>query len=273
MYPNPENSFNRNTDLKISDMPTKKEENKVINLDNFRQKETEKPEPTEDFNLNKSKIININDFIFRQNLEFYPNLTGLSCEDNILTYKVNGETITSEALTFDLRTLPGDAWNVSPKNFIEIIKINKSSKKLFDFIHLLNESAFDNVILNKEELEHNVSNYMNLYFSIKDAFSTLTEDNKILVSNIENMIASLPKETAIGSIVNTKLDEYLELTKTMGDEKGKAMALVLKNKNLPSLIEEEPKVKMTKAGFINIAILLYGILNIGMIVAMAIMRK
>jgi len=220
--------------------------------------------------LSKSKIININDFIFRQNLEFYPNLNGLSCEDNILTYTLNGEIVASEALTFDLRTLPGDAWNVISKEFIEIIKINKTCKILFNFIQLINQNAFDNIILNKEELENDITNYMNLYFNVKDSFSHLTEDNKILVSNIETMIASLPKESVIGKIVNTKLDEYFELTKTLGDTKGKSMALVLKNKNLPSLIEEEP-VK-SKAGFINIAILLYGICNIGIIIAIAFMK-
>jgi len=220
--------------------------------------------------LSKSKIININDFIFRQNLEFYPNLNGLSCEDNILTYTLNGEIVASEALTFDLRTLPGDAWNVISKEFIEIIKINKTCKILFNFIQLINQNAFDNIILNKQELENDITNYMNLYFNVKDSFSHLTEDNKILVSNIETMIASLPKESVIGKIVNTKLDEYFELTKTLGDTKGKSMALVLKNKNLPSLIEEEP-VK-SKAGFINIAILLYGICNIGIIIAIAFMK-
>lgn len=222
--------------------------------------------------LSKSKIININDFIFRQNLEFYPNLYGLNCEDNILTYKENDTILASEPLTFDLRTLPGDVWNYNSKEFIEIIKINKSCKNLLSFINLLNQSAFDNIILNKDELENNITNYMNLYFSIKESFNDLTEDNKILMSNIENLIASLPKETIVGSMVNKKLDEYFEMTKTMGDEKGKTMALILKNKNLPSLIEEEVPSRYTKAGYINIAILIYGIINIGIILAIAFMK-
>ena len=136
-----------------------------------------------DTDLSKSKIININDFIFRQNLEFYPNLNGLNCEDNILTYKENGEIVANETLTFDLRTLPGDAWNVSSREFIEIIKINKTCKNLFSFIQIINQNAFDNIILNKEDLENKITNYMNLYFSVKDSFTNLTEDNKILISN------------------------------------------------------------------------------------------
>lgn len=225
-----------------------------------------------DIDLNKSKIMYINDFIFRQNLEFYPNLQGLSVEENILRYNENPEHQIAEVLTFDLRTLPGDTWNVTPQEFIGIIKTNKECKSLYNFIEIINQNAFERVMLGGQDLESTISNYMNLFFRVKEEFSTLTEDNKILVSNIENLMASLPKETAIGSLINKKLDEYYELTKTMGDEKGKTMALVLKNKNLPSLIEEEDTVRMGKAGYVNIAILLYGILNIGMIIAIAIMK-
>lgn len=93
--------------------------------------------------LNKSKIININDFIFRQNLEFYPNLNGLSCKDNILTYQENGQTLTSETLTFDLRTLPGKVWNASPEEFIDIIRLNKECLTLIDAADYINSHAFD----------------------------------------------------------------------------------------------------------------------------------
>lgn len=225
-----------------------------------------------EIDLNKSKIMYINDFIFRQNLEFYPNLQGLSVEENILRYNENPENQIAEVLTFDLRTLPGETWNVTPQEFIEIIKTNKECKSLYSFIEIINQNAFERVMLGGQDLENTISNYMSLFFRVKEEFSTLTEDNKILVSNVENLMANLPKETAIGSLINKKLDEYYELTKTMGDEKGKTMALVLKNKNLPSLIEEEDTVRMGKAGYVNIAILLYGILNIGMIIAIAIMK-
>lgn len=222
--------------------------------------------------LSKSKIININDFIFRQNLEFYPNLQGLIVEDNILKYKENGNTIASESLTFDLRTLPGEVWNYNRKEFLETIKINKSCKHLISFINLLNQNAFDNITLNEEELKNQITNYMNLYFSIKDSFNALTEENKILISNVDNLITTLPKETIVGSLVNKKLDEYFEMTKTIGDEKGTTMALVLKNKNQPSLIEEDVPTYYPKAGYINIAILIYGIINIGIILAIAFMK-
>jgi len=106
---------------------------------------------TED--LNKSRIINVNDFIFKQNLDFYPNLRGLQCQDNIITFSKNGEIIAREPLTFDLRVLPGDAWLVSPEEFINIIKLNKECKGLYKFIDLIQSHGFDSFI--KPELSGN----------------------------------------------------------------------------------------------------------------------
>jgi len=101
----------------------------------------------EDDDLAKSRIININDFIFRQNLEFYPNLRGLTCENNVLTLKENGEYITSENLTFDLRTLPGEVWLSSPTEFMDTIRLNKECANLKDFIDLMNKHRMDDVSL------------------------------------------------------------------------------------------------------------------------------
>ena len=230
-------------------------------------------ENTKQSGMSKTKIININDFIFRQYLEFYPELQGLSCKDNILYLRENGEIIANETLTFDLRTLPGEAWNVSAKEFMEIIKINKSCKKLESSINLLNQNAFNNITIEKEAIDNQITDYMNLYFSIKDSFQYLIEDNKILIGNIETLIATLPKETIVGSLVNQKLDEYFEITKEIGDTKGKGMVLELKNKNVPAIMpEEEMPVRSSKAAFVNIAIIIYGVLNIGIILAIALMK-
>ena len=223
--------------------------------------------------LSKTKIININDFIFRQYLEFYPELQGLSCKENVLYLKENGEIIANETLTFDLRTLPGEAWNVDSKTFMEIIKINKSCKKLESFMNLLNQNAFNNYTIDKESLDNSITDYMNLYFSVKDSFHYLSEDNKILIGSIETLVATLAKETVLEKLVNQKLDEYFEITKKIGDSKGKGMVLELKNKNVPATIpEEEIPVRSSKAAFINIAIVLYGVLNIGIILAIALMK-
>ena len=100
-----------------------------------------------DTDLSKSKIININDFIFRQNLEFYPNLRGLTCEDNTITYINNNQVVASELLTFDLRTLPGEVWNTTPNEFINTIKLNKNCNTLYSFSQILNQNAYDNILI------------------------------------------------------------------------------------------------------------------------------
>lgn len=105
----------------------------------------------QDDDLAKSRIINVNDFIFRQNLEFYPNLRGLSCEDNVLTLKENGEYVDSEILTFDLRTLPGEAWLSNPLEFMETIKINKRCQNMHDFLDIMNK--YGNVPFTPKESE------------------------------------------------------------------------------------------------------------------------
>ena len=223
--------------------------------------------------ISKTKIININDFIFRQYLEFSPELKGLSCKDNTLYLQENGNIVASETLTFDLRTLPGEAWNVDAKTFMEIIKINKSCSKLESFIKLINQNAFNSFTINKDDLEMEITDYMNLYFSVKDSFHYLTEDNKILIGNIETLIATLPKESILGSIINRKLDEYFEITKEIGNSKGKGMVLELKNKSVPAMIpEEDVPTRSSKAAFINVAIIIYGVLNIGFILAIALMK-
>ena len=256
------------------DLPNYRIDNSNETINQNDEINSVRPQTTENYSgtLSKTKIININDFIFRQYLEFYPELAGLSCKENVLYLKENGEIVANETLTFDLRTLPGEAWNVDAKTFMEIIKINKSCKKLESFINLLNQNAFNNFTIDKDTLDTEVTDYMNLYFSIKDSFSYLIEDNKILIGNIETLIATLPKETALGTLVNQKLDEYFEITKEFGDTKGKGMVLELKDKNVPAIIPEEEHTRTSKAAFVNIAIILYGVLNIGIILAIALMK-
>lgn len=269
---NEHHTFNNNT----IEMPKYRVDNSnkpKVNLNNFEIPATQKIQEEDQTKISKTKIININDFIFRQYIEFYPQLQGISCKDNTLYLKENEQIVATETLTFDLRTLPGEAWNVDKRTFIENIKINKSCKQLEDFLNLLNASAYNNIILDKEQLNNQLTNYMNLYFSVKESLHYLTEDNKILIGSLETLIASLPKETPIGTLINQKLDEYFEITKEIGDTKGKGMVLELKNKNLPTMIpEEEPLMKSKKAAFVNVAIILYAVLNIGFILAIALMK-
>lgn len=267
---NERDTLNNNTMYRVDNS-----KEKIINFADYKTNnmESQKPLKEENPGLSKTKMININDFIFRQYLDFYPNLQGLFCDKNTLYLTQNKEVVASEILTFDLRTLPGEALNLNAKEFMEIIKINKSCKKLETLVDLLNQNAFNQISMDKEALDNQVTNYMNLYFSVKDSFQYLIEDNKILIGKIETLIATLPKETILGSLVNQKLDEYFEITKEIGDKKGKGMVLELKNKNVPAVIpEEEIPTRSSKAAFVNIAIILYGVLNIGFILAIALMR-
>ena len=247
---------------------------KLENTDN--KKEVKSVNEYQSSGLSKTKIININDFIFRQYLEFYPELQGLSCKDNILYLKENGDIVVSETLTFDLRTLPGEAWNVNAKKFMEIIKLNKNCKKLEGFIDLLTENNTSNFMeeSNKEEiLEEKITNYMNLYFIAKDSFQYLTDDNKSLVGRAEIEIANTPKDNLKGKSVNRKLDEYFEITKEMCNPKGKVLKREMQDlKNLPVPVQEEVPIRSSKAAFVNIAIIIYGVLNIGIILAIALMK-
>ena len=277
---NEHNPFNNST----IEMPKYRVDNsreEIINIrdypsnSNTESPDSQKPfeEPVNQNGISKTKIININDFIFRQYIEFYPELQGLNCKENTLYLKENNEIVASEVLTFDLRTLPGEAWNVDAKTFIENIKINKSCKQLEGFLNFLNSSAYNNIILDKEQLNNQITNYMNLYFSVKDSSHYLTEDNRILIGSLDTLIANLPKETPICLLINQKLDEYFEITQEIGDTKGKGMVLELKNKNVPAIIpEEEPTRKLGKAAFVNVAIILYAVLNIGIILAIALMK-
>ena len=126
------------TDYK-QELPKKQEEKQIAI--NFAD---EKKEGKNEYQsgISKTKIININDFIFRQYLEFYTELKGLSCKDNTLYLQENDNIVASETLTFDLRTLPGEAWNVDARKFMDIIKLNKECSKLDDFIKLLTEDYF-----------------------------------------------------------------------------------------------------------------------------------
>ena len=117
-------------------MPNYRIDNSNETLTNTENIKKEAPSIDEYKNngLSKTKIININDFIFRQYLEFYPELQGLSCKDNILYLKENGDILASEALTFDLRTLPGEAWNVNAKKFININVSKRNVISSFNFV-------------------------------------------------------------------------------------------------------------------------------------------
>ena len=227
-----------------------------------------------DTDLNKSKIININDFIFHQNLEFYPNLTGLTCEDNTLIYRMSGNIISSEVLTFDLRTLPGEAWNVSPGEFMRTVRLNKDCKGLTSFRELI-KNVVKGENTNIEQLKSIVDGHMSRYFNAKDNSHLLMEENKILLGQIEYDITTIPQDNPLKKLIDNKLDEYANKNKQLGNTGNVLFADDLKQQANPLVLSRVKKDNSmsSRAAFVNVAILLYGILNIGFILALALIRK
>jgi len=223
-----------------------------------------------------TKIININDFIFKQNLEFYPNLQGLTCEDNQIVYKNSDGNVMHEVLTFDLRTLPGEAWSVSPKEFLDIIKLNKECKILYKFRDLIdnyNSPLGNSNGEQQENLKNMVAYQMDTYFKAKDHANLLTEENRILIGQVESMIVNLAPNTVMKNFIDEKIDNYFQATKELGktNELNNADSLKQAVPRLALVKAEDIKVS-SKAAFINVAILLYGVINIGFILAVALMK-
>ncbi len=115
-------------------------------------------------------------------------------------------------------------------------------------------------------LEETVNKYMDCYFDAVDNAHYLDEYNRNLIKRVELGIANIPENSELKHLINKKLDEYYDKNKHLGNTESMNIADELKltrtkKENLPA-----------KSGFVNIAILLYGIINIGVIVAIALMK-
>ncbi len=126
--------------------------------------------------------------------------------------------------------------------------------------------------MNNNELKNEIETNMNRYFKAKDNFNLLTEDNKMLVNRVETTLATLPENSAIKKIVDNKIDEYSEHTKNLGDTKNLNIAYDLKQETALVRVRKNNPPESSRAAFINVAILLYGVLNIGFILAIALMK-
>ncbi len=114
----------------------------------------------------------------------------------------------------------------------------------------------------------------------------LTEDNKTLVGQTLNYINNLPEGTELKSTIDMYKLEYYKKAKQSNSPNELEIAdelmqiqntqeLKLTNNDGPKLAlvkKEESYPLASKAAFINVAILLYGMLNIGFIIAIAILR-
>lgn len=118
-------------------------------------------------------------------------------------------------------------------------------------------------------LESQIKRYMNLYFTAKES-PYLTGDNRTLIGQVEANINSLPANSYMKQIVNNEIDQYFATTKELGGDLSKADEL--KQGPVRALVKKEEPRGSSRAAFINVAVLLYGILNIGIILAIALMK-
>ena len=124
-------------------------------------------------------------------------------------------------------------------------------------------------------MQEEIKKYMNTYFKAKDNSSLLTEDNKVLLSQVEFYIASMSEQAEIKKLIDEIIDDQLADTKKLGDVKNLAIADDLKQQQVQvrSLVKkEEYPLASKRAAFINIAILLYGIINVGLVLAIALLK-
>jgi len=121
---------------------------------------------------------------------------------------------------------------------------------------------------NNDELTYQVNNYMTKYYRMKDESHRLNEPNKMLLGQIEDTMANLPENSNIKRIINSNLEEH---DRAFNTGVNNTMELPTVRKRMLPAIQKEDKI-FSRAGFINAAILLYGMINIGIIVAIAIMR-
>lgn len=121
-------------------------------------------------------------------------------------------------------------------------------------------------------LENEVKNYMGTYFKAIDNRHYLTGDNSNLVAQTESIITSLP-EGALKTTINNELDNYYEHTKEIGNVSSMNNADTLRQGGpVRALVKKEETPISSRAAFINLAILLYGVVNIGIILAIAFMK-
>lgn len=247
------------------------ENNYKYDESNLRQEERKE----QSVSSNPSNIININDYIFKQNLEFYPNLSSITCEDNNLIYKENGEVISSVALSFDLRTLPNEVWTIEPAEFINIIKLNKDCLSLIDMADYINEHLRDTQFSDSFNGTHlnGIKKFTKRYYEGVNNKNLLCEAANLSLGYFATNIMG-PYEDGVmenGPIKESMDNAKKEYTLEHPESKTKSLERTLTNFPITTTPEEKSIVPV-KAGFINLAILIYGLINIGVILAIAIMK-
>ncbi len=130
-------------------------------------------------------------------------------------------------------------------------------------------NEYDNTPNYGNDLATNVKKYMNTYFKA-DESPYLTEDNRMLLAQVKNSIATLPDNSFVKQIINSEIDRHFAETKELGGNLNRVDEL--KQGPVRALVKREDTPRSSRAAFINVVILLYGILNIGIILAIAVMK-
>lgn len=138
----------------------------------------------------------------------------------------------------------------------------------------MNSNYGNQVSSNNVSLNDAISQSMRVYFNAKEKSRYLTEDNKILVSNTEYYISMVPNNHPMKQLINQEINNYYARAKELGQNENRSNADELRQKDQTRALvkKEESIVGSRRSAFINIAILIYGSLNIGFIIAIALLK-
>lgn len=127
---------------------------------------------------------------------------------------------------------------------------------------------------NPPTLNEEIIRDMQVYFNAKENSRFLTEDNRILVSSTEYYISSVPNNHPVKQLINNEINNYYLKAKELGQEENRNNADELRQSSRSRALvkKEEMPIVSKRAAFINIAILIYGSLNIGFILALALLK-
>lgn len=127
---------------------------------------------------------------------------------------------------------------------------------------------------NLPTLNEEIIRDMQVYFNAKENSRFLTEDNRILVSSTEYYISSVPNNHPVKQLINNEINNYYLKAKELGQEENRNNADELRQSSRSRALvkKEEMPIVSKRAAFINIAILIYGSLNIGFILALALLK-
>lgn len=105
------------------------------------------------------------------------------------------------------------------------------------------------------------------YFLAKENSDLLNENNKILLSNVDTAIALLPEESPLKKYIYEEMDKHYSQTSDLANTKS-----FTRVRALPATIKTPNNLPPSKVAFVNIAIIIYAVLNIGIILAIALMK-